>query len=585
MRVTAPAAEVEWNVVAPMDRRKFLTGSAKAAAAVAAVGAGGSLLAACGGSSGGSKKSANNTPSTNAANIGISSETPRAGGTLKMGMWSEIDGFDPAANHWDATGLIYAHTIYDALGILMDDGTVAPYLAKSIEHNADYTVWTITARDGIKFHDGEAFDGAAIVANVTTMQKSALAGPALLNLKSAAVSPSDPQAAVLTMHESWVPFDTYLTGAIGGQMAYMVSPAAIKKGNVSTQPVGTGPFIFVEWKPNDHLSVKKNPTYWQQGKPHLDAIEFRPIADSQSRENAFKAGDVDIIMATSADNVLDFKADKNVDFLTNTMVKVIGEPSPVFFQVNCVSEPLKDVRLRQALAYATDQAKLVKVAEKGVGEYPVSGPWPKGNVYHTDTGYPTTPDTAKAKQLVDAWSKDNGGKKPAFHVGSTPDPSTLQLVTLAQAMWNAVGFDVQIDQVEQAQYITKALVGDYDCYIWTQFACPDPDANYIWWSTLTVGKVGALSLNFARNSDEEIQKQLEIGRTSTDQTKRVAAYQEISKLFAKDLPYIWIYFPESGIASSPKVQNWAKTQTPEGKPAANIFSNQSPYTVEWWLKA
>ncbi|HET8586937.1 MAG TPA: ABC transporter substrate-binding protein, partial [Candidatus Limnocylindria bacterium] len=212
-------------------------------------------------------------------------------------------------------------------------------------------------------------------------------------------------------------------------------------------------------------------------------------------------------------------------------------------------------------------------------------PWPKDNVYHTDTGYPTTPDTAKAKELIAAWSKENGGKKPAFHVGSTPDPSTLQLVTLAQAMWNAVGFDVQIDQVEQAQYITKALVGDYDCYIWTQFACPDPDANYIWWSTLTVGKVGALSLNFARNSDEEIQKQLEIGRTSTDQSKRVAAYQEISKLFAKDFPYIWIYFPESGIASNPKVQNWAKTQTPEGKPAANIFSNQSPYTVEWWLKA
>ena len=568
---------------APVDRRTFLTGSAKAAAAVAAVGAGGSLLAACGGSSGGGGGGGKTTK--DAAKIGVSDATPRAGGTLKVGMAGDIDGFDPSANHWDANGLIYAHAIYDSLGILLPDGTVAPYLAKSIEHNADYTEWTITVRDGVTFHDGEKLDGAAVVANLARMRQSPLAGPALLNVKDVAVSPGNPQAAVITMKQSWVPFDQALAGGIGGQIAYMVSPAAIKKGNVSTNPVGTGPYVFVEWKPNDHLAVKKNPSYWQQGKPYLDQIRFQPIPDSQSRTNALRAGDVDMILVTSGDAVLDLRDDKNVVYLDNTMVKVLGEPNPSFFQINCLSDPLKDVRLREALAWATDKEKIVKVGRSGVGDPSIIGPFTKDSPYYTDTGYPQKQDLAKAKALVDAWSKDNAGKKPSIKLSSTTDPATLKIATLTQSMWQAAGFDVQIDQVELAQYITKALVGDYHVVTWAQFAATDPDANYIWWSTQTVGNIGALSLNFARNSDDQIQQALEVGRTSTDQQKRVEAYQTISKRFAVDFPYIWYSFPVTAIAASPKLQDWAKMQTPEGQPAANLFSNQSPYPIHWWLKA
>ena len=573
-------------MVAPMDRRKFLGHGAKAAAAVAAVGAGGSLLAACGGSSGGgTKANASGGTGTSGRPQPTSTGQPKAGGTLNWGMWSEVDGFDPAQNHWDATGLIYAHTFYDSLGILMPDGTVAPYLAKSIDHNADYTEWRITARDGVTFHDGEKFNGDAIMVNINTMRQSALAGPALTNVADVKVDPADPMTAVVTMKSPWVPFDTYLTGGIGGQMAYMVSPKAIKAKSVPKHPVGTGPFVFESWTPGDKLVAKKNPNYWQQGKPYLDGIVFKPIADSQQRGNSLKAGNVDMIMVTSAQNVLDFKGDKNFSYQDSSQVKVLGEQSPIFYQINCLSDPLKDVRLRQALAYATDQEKLIKIGRLGVGTAPINGPFTQDSPYYTDTGYPTKPDTAKSKQLIAAWSKDNGGKKPAFHLGTTNDPEVIKIVTLTQAMWQDVGFDVTIDQVEQAQYITNCLVGKYDCYIWTQFAAADPDANYIWWSTKTVGGIGSLSLNFARNSDDQIEADLEKGRTSTDPKARAAAYQDISKRFAQDFPYIWYGFSPGGLAASPKVQDWAKLVTPDGKEAANLFSNQAPYTVNFWLQA
>ncbi len=566
---------------APIDRREFLTRSAKATAAVAVVGGSGTLLASCSGSSNsGTKKTASNKRAG-----GMSSETPKAGGTMTYGTGSDIDGFDPAANHWDATGLLYARSVYDPLGVLMPDGSVAPYLAESITHNADFTVWKVKARAGVTFHDGEKFDGAAIVVNMQRMKRSALAGPAMTPIEKIEVDPADPMTCVITMNQSWVPFDTYLTGNIGGQIAYMVSPKAAQGGTLSTKPVGTGPFVFDAWVPNDHFRAKKNPSYWQQGKPYLDAVEYHPIPDSQQRMNSLKAGNLDAIAVSSAQNVLDARDSSSIDYLESTSVKRVGMPSPSFFQVNCMSDPLKDVRLRQALAYATDQEKLVKVALLGVGETGLNGPFTSDSPYYADNDYPTKPDATKAKELVDAWSKDNGGKKPSFKLGTTNDPANVQIVTLAQAMWQAVGFEVAIDTVEAAQYITNALTGKYDCYIWAQFGAADPDANYIWWSTKTVGQIGALSLNFARNSDGQIQTALEDGRTSTDQAKRVAAYQTVAKRFAADVPYIWLRVPIVGIASRPALRNWAAITTPDGTAAADLFSAGSPFPANAWKSA
>ncbi len=566
---------------APIDRRQFLSGSAKAAAAAALVGGGGTLLAACGGSSGGGSKSTGGSTPANRAG-GVSKATPKPGGTMKVGTTSEIDGFDPAANHWDATGLMYARTVYDPLAVILPDGSVAPYLAESITHNADYTEWKVKARSGVTFHDGEKLDGAAVVANLKRMKNSALAGPAMTPITKIEVDPSDPMTAVITMNESWVPFDYNLAGMIGGQIAYMVSPKAAQGGKVSTNPVGTGPFIFQEWTPGDHFTAKKNPNYWQQGQPYLDAIEYHPIPDSQQRSNSLKAGNIDVMQSGSAQNILDFQDNSKFDYLSTKEAPNLGEPSPVFMQINCLKDPLSDVRLRQALAYATDREKVVKVALQGVGDPSITGPFPKDSKFFADSGYPTKPDAAKAKELVDAWSKDNGGKKPSFKIGTVNDPADVQIVTLIQAMWQAVGFDCQIDQVEQAQYITNALTGNYDCYIWTQFGAADPDANYIWWSTQTVGKIGALSLNFAHYSDDKVQQALQDGRTSSDQQKRVAAYQSIAKQFGENVPYVWLQFPVAAIISSPKAQNWAKTTTPDGKDAANIFTT-GMFPQKFWL--
>ena len=132
------------------DRRKFLGMALKTAGGVVAAGSFAEFLAAC--SSG--------TTSTS------TSLSPRKGGSVTFATEAEINSFDPRQGAWDSTGLLYARTVFDPLFTQADDGSIKPYLAQSIDHNADYTVWTIKLRPGVKFHDGSDLDANTVKVNI-----------------------------------------------------------------------------------------------------------------------------------------------------------------------------------------------------------------------------------------------------------------------------------------------------------------------------------------------------------------------------------------------------------------------------------
>jgi ABC-type transport system substrate-binding protein len=563
-------------VAQPLDRRAFLVGSGRAAVAAAGVAGSGALLAACS-SSGGKTGGGQQTP---AANAGVSTAQPKRGGKLRVGVGSEIDGFDPASNHWDQTGHTYAVCIYDSLANYGADLKVKPYLAKSIEHNADYTEWTIVTRAGIKFHDGEQLDAAAVKTNLDRSIASPLTGSALANV--AAVQVTAPDTVVVKMKSPWVPFDTYLVP--GSQLGYMVSPKAIEGGKVSTAPVGTGPFVFQEWKVGDHFTATRNQSYWRSGLPYLDTVTFRPIPDSQARGNSLRAGDIDVMYGSTAQNIVDFRNDKNVTYVDD-MNSTLGEPTLVFFMVNTAVPPVDDIRVRQAMAYATDQEKLVKVAGLGVGLQflPITGPFDKGSPYYARTSYPAKPDLAKAKSLVQDYVKDKGSA-PKFKLGTTNDPTNVQNTQLVQAMWRAAGLDVDIDVVEQASYITNALVGSYQVYGWIQFGASDPDQNFVWWSQDTVAPVGSLSLNFARNKDPQIQAALEKGRASGKSSDRAAAYQTVMSRLADDLPFIWASRSVGSAMARPNVMNFVNPTLPDSDSGPALTGYHGlVYPASTWL--
>ena len=148
-----------------IDRRSFLARGAATGAGLAAVGASGGLLAAVQ-----LGVELEHRASTGSHPDGVSTATPKPGGQLIFGTEAEEKGFSPTQGTFDKTGILYARTVFDPLAIIGADGTAQPYLAQSVTPNADYTVWTITMRPNLVFHNGTPCDAAAVAANFEAQQ-------------------------------------------------------------------------------------------------------------------------------------------------------------------------------------------------------------------------------------------------------------------------------------------------------------------------------------------------------------------------------------------------------------------------------
>ena len=533
------------------DRRAFLARGASTAAAVGLAGVGvPALLAGC----------SSSTPSSapHLLTPGIGTGTPRRGGTITVGLNSEIDGFLPSTNHFDNSGLTYANTIYDTLTVVAADGTAKPYLAQSVTPNADSTVWTITLRPGVLFHDGTPLNADVLLANIQQLQASALTGQALKPITGAA-KVSD-LAITVSCNEPLVAFPHYLATQVG----YVVAMAQLQSQS-STKPVGTGPFSLVSWVPNDHMTVQRNPHYWRAGLPYLDGVTYKPIAEDQSRENSLRSGTVDMMVTRDPNAIRDLRGNSNYQLVLNPTV---GQSDMDFIVLNTSVDPTNDPLVRQALAYATDAVQLVKLFGAGIA-VPNLSLFSPGSPYRSaNNGYPTH-DLAKAKQLV-AQAAPNHGGSIKIELATITDPRLLEEIQAVASMWGLAGIQTTVSQVEQVTFIDNLVTGKFQAYTDEMFGASDPDLNYVWLSPTTANP--PIALNFARNKDDALETALQEGRTQSGSAVRTQAYQEVDKRLAQDLPYLWIAAATWSLFGSNSVMNFNNLTFPDGSRAAG-FSN------------
>jgi peptide/nickel transport system substrate-binding protein len=552
----------------PMDRRAFLSRGAAAGGLVLA----GAGLAAC--SSSPSKSSTGGGAGTSGT-PGVNKGTPKTGGSLTVGTTAEIDGFFPPTNHWDSNGYLYANTVYDPLTAQAADGTIKPYLAQSVTPNSTYTVWTLTLRPGISFHDGSPLTATVVKNNFDALKKSALTGPALQSIASATVTGT--LTLFYTCTQPLVDFPAGLATQVGYVVGQAMLDAAAASSTASPHPIGTGPFVYGNWQPNQQFSATRNPNYWQSGLPYLSSITFKPIPDTTQREATLKTGGVDLIVSADPKTVTHFAGVSGFQ-LVDTLNYTIGEPDVDFIMLNCAVAPTNDLGIRQALAKATDTAQVLKIFGGGVSK-PTSGLFPKGNKYYSPTAYPAF-DLPGAKALVAAYKAQHG--TAALQLTGTTDPRIVTVTQVLQQMWNQAGFDVSVKAIEQAALITDAITGGFQALTWEQFSAPDPDLNYVWWSTTTANAPGKITLNFARNSDPLIEQALQIGRTNPDPAARIKAYQTVNERLAIDLPYIWIGQTVWSEVGDTRVQNFANPVLPDGAPGYP-FQNGFFFPTQIWM--
>jgi ABC-type transport system substrate-binding protein len=533
------------------------------------------VAAACGGDDDGDDGQSGPTGETGDVNLTIPADgDPVEGGAIQVGLEAETDGWDPVNNRWAASGHTVALAVYDPLATWTADGEVAPYLAEEFVPSEDFMTWDIVLRSGITFHNGEPLNAAAVEKLLEAHKESALTAPALEPIES--IDTVDDLTVRLTMNQPWAVFPVVLTG----QPGYVAAPEQLDSDQAAQRAIGTGPFIQQDWTPDREFVATKNPDYWRDGLPYLEQVTFLPIPDVQTRLDTLETGGLNITATTDDQEIVAAR-----EAAENGELQIVEDGSSgeeTFVMLNTMVPPLDDIRVRQALAYATNKDAYIETLGSGIF-VPANGPFNPTSRWYNPEVEETYPqyDPERARQLVDEYEAENGPIE--FEFTSPPVLANQEIVALLATQWAEVGIETQQTSKEQATFILDAVTGSFEANLWRQFGSPDPDGDYVWWAEQNANPIGEFSLNMARNRDSDLTAGLNEGRATDDFDTRKAAYDEVQVRLDEDLPYIWLTHTLWALIADDQVRNVGGWTLPSGDPALGFLNGRFP-VVETWIE-
>ena len=476
------------------------------------------------------------------------------------------------------SGMQIAKAIYDPLTMPNEKGEFEPWLAKTITHNATYDKWTITLRDGVKFHDGTDLTAEVVKNNIDAYRGQYPARSSLLFVFVLAnvdtVTVTGDLTLDVTTKTPWPAFPAYLNA--NNRFGVMSQSQLDDEDTCDRKLVGTGPFMLEDWEkdwvPDDHLTVKKNPNYWLEGYPKLDEIEFTPIPDTSVRENAVLSGEVDMIHTSDMMTIDNFQnlAKRGLAniYATDDYAEV------TYVLLNNSKPPFNNICARKALAYASDRDLINKITNAGLGTV-ATGPFAPGSIGYLDaeeSGFPQF-DSAKAEEFLAKYvegdpscevqcppdapdtpvneeaecKKESNSKKDKFEFSLTltADPSVQAVGKLIQALGAEYGVKINLDPIDQANLVNRAISGDFQATVFRNHPGGEPDGQYVWFSNSPT--------NFSRFQDQELLDLLNEGRATADRDEQQRIYGAVTKRFAEQVYNIWAWYTRWGIVTTSDV--------------------------------
>jgi len=365
---------------------------------------------------------------------------------MVLGMVLEPPGLDPTANAASAVGEVVLYNVLETLVKIEADGSFSPLLAESWQASPDFSTYTFKLRRGLKFHNGVPFNAHAVKFS--------------LDRAAGADSTSKDKRVFAAMSTQVVDDDTVvlkntsnypgILSILGQGTAVIVEPSSAASN--ATQPVGTGPFTLERWVRGSSLTLARVPDYAGVQKPALEQVTFRFIADPAAQAAALLAGDVDVFLHAATRIVPQFQNNPRYQtILAGTRAKTI-------VAINHRRAPLNDVRVRRALAAAIDRKVLIQGAADGFGAA-IGSHFVPGAAGYVDTTAINPFDPAKAQALLQA----AGVQTPLRLRMPLPPPAyARQGGEVIAAQLSAVGIQVQLQNVEWAQWIANVYGGAHD---------------------------------------------------------------------------------------------------------------------------
>jgi peptide/nickel transport system substrate-binding protein len=316
-------------------------------------------------------------------------EPPKKGGSLIVCVGDEPRGLDPTGDTAAAIDRVVYSNIFEGLAKVDRNGKLVPGLAVKWDSSADGRVYTFQLRKGVTFHNGEPFNAQVAKWNLErgAAEGTKNAHPEYFRMIEK-IEASDDFTLKLTLKDANSLFLIYM--AEGD--AVMLPMKGFE--NAAAEPIGTGPFKFVEWKRGDSVVMERNPKYWNPQLPYLDKVTYRFIKDPSAQVAALKSGDVDILGWILAPEIAKgISRDKRFKVLSGSST------SEVIMSTNNKAKPFDNKLVRQAIAHAIDRKTINDLVMMGYGT-PIGSHWPPITPYFVDLTKKYPFDLKKAKELL-----------------------------------------------------------------------------------------------------------------------------------------------------------------------------------------
>ena len=497
--------------------------------------------------------------------------SPVFGGTLRYGLEADVNGINPATSSLSSPGLMMSNAVFDTLAAFTPDGQWVPYLAESFTPNDDFSQWTVKIREGMSFHDGTPLNAEALQINFETQRADPLVGLAVKPFfpEEGATELLDDLTIVYNLAES----NVYFPGTVSGQLGMIASPtwlaAALEDPNLNQAPVGTGPFVFDSRSQDSITKFVRNDDWWG-GDVYLDAIEFRPVTDPDTRNDLLLNGEIDALQTTNAASVGDLQDD---DAIQN-IIDENGEES--FAMINTEVPPFDDIRAREALAQATPLQNYRDLIGLGISRGADQSFVPESKYYNPDV-VQQGDNPERALELVAEYCAEKGseintvlgetttctdGKINIELQWSGPAVVQTRIADLLNEGWTNGGFNVTYDEKPQDEHILQTAIGLYNVVTWRQFGATDPSSDNVW---LMCRTIGGISLNWPKFCDESRDALLLEAQASEDDATRVALYQELQQKINDDFIYIFFTHTTWDNAFAENVRGVCDRLAPDGE--------------------
>lgn len=501
------------------------------------------------------------------------------GGSYVEGVLGPIETLNPlyAATSAEASvgKLIFSSLYdYDQTGSLHSD------VAASMVINDASQVYTVTLKDGVKWHDGAPLTAKDVVFTINLMKNPATRSPLRINWLDVSARAVDEKTVQFTLPVPYAAFPHALTFPImPHHLLSSVSPGNLRESPFSSSPVGSGPFKYKLLQSTDavrelkavHLEANE---HYFDGRPKLDRMELQAYRTEADIVKALQIGAVNGATDISI---------TNVNKLSENTYSIIPQPlhSGTFLLLNNTHQLLADIKIRKALMLATDTDALRR--ELGEGLLPLDSPFLRGQLTGDDVPRAPAYNAAQAGALLDeaGWRRDGEVRKKdgvvlKFKITTTKDSEYEKVLDIVSKQWQTLGITVEkqiIDTTNPASSFVQGVLQprNYDILLYELSIGADPDI-YAYWHSTQIGQTG---YNFANYSSKLADASLASARTRLEPDLRNAKYKQFARQWIDDVASIGLY--------QPVVEYVVNKNVSAVKPGSRLVTGADRYTdvVEW----